>query len=57
MFPEVDDALVNYEVCKSELNCDPITIDKLLPLSVLQQLDGETRKSENTGSIAFLWKF
>ena len=57
MFPEVDDALVNYEVCKSELNCDPITIDKLQPLSVLQQLDGETRKSENTGSIAFLWKF
>ena len=54
MFPEVDDALVNYEVCKSTNapNCDPLTVDKLPPLSVLQQLDGEMRKSENTGSIA-----
>ena len=53
-FPEVDDALVNYEVCKSTKapNCDPLTVDKLPPLSVLQQLDGEMRKSENTGSIA-----
>ena len=43
IFPEVDDALVNYEVCKSTNapNCDPLIVDKLPPLSVLQQLDGE----------------
>ena len=54
MFPEVDDALVNYEVCKSTnaLNCDPLTVDKLPPLSVLQHLDGEMRNSKNTGSFA-----
>lgn len=46
MFPEVDDALVNYEVCRgtNAPNCDPLTI--------LQKSDGKMRKSENTGSMA-----
>jgi len=54
MFPEVDDALVNYEVCRGTYapNCDPLTVDKLPPLSILQKSDGEMRKSENTGSMA-----
>ena len=54
MFPAVDDALVNYEVCKSSNapNCDPLTVDKLPPLSDIQQLHGEIRKSENTGSVS-----
>ena len=53
-FPEVDHALVNYEICKSidATISDPLNVDKLPPFSVLQQLEGEMRKSENTGSIA-----
>ena len=53
-FPEVDHALVNYEICQSSdaAISDPLSVEKLPPLSVLQQLDGEIRKSENKGSIA-----